>query len=169
MTRPWGSLVVLGEKKWETRPRRFHHVGITAIHVSGGFPKILRNTYPGGLAEVCALPFFKEALGRHGYDTPNQLPVSAIIGFVEILRRARTDVVRGQLSEQELAFGLYSDGRWAYQLANPQPITPVPCTGALGLWDVPRNVIERIIAENPSLVLNDRHTLPFTESSAALA
>lgn len=166
MTRPWGSLAVLGEKKWETRPRRFHHVGVIAIHASGGFPKILRNRYRGGLAEVCSLPFFKDALARHGYNTLRQLPVSAIIGFVDILRHARTDVVREQLSAQELAFGLYSDGRWAYQLANPQPISPVPCKGARGLWDVPEAVVERIVAENPSLVLNVPHTLPFTEPSA---
>lgn len=168
MTRPWGTLAVLGEKKWETRPRRFHHVGIIAIHVSDGFPKILRNTYHGGLAEVCSLPFFKWALARHGYHCPDQLPVSAIIGFVECLRHARTDVVRAQLSEQELAFGLYADGRWAYQLANPQPISPVPCKGARGLWNVPKAIVERIVAENPSLVFDVPRTLPFTETSVAL-
>ena len=93
---------------------------------------------------------------------------SAIIGVVEFLRHARNDVVREHLSEQELDFGLYSDGRWAYQPANPQPISPVPCKGARGLWDVPTAVIERIAAENPSLVLNMPQMLPFIETSAVV-
>lgn len=160
LTRPWSILSVLGEKEWETRPGRYYHFGHTAIHTSDGFPKGLRALYPGGLEEVCQLPFFKEALAKHGYTSPDLIPVSAVVGFVEIVRYVKTDRIRDKLSEKELAFGLYGNGRWAYQMQNPKLIKPVACKGAQGLWDVPARVMDEIRAQNPQLDLSTPYSLP---------
>lgn len=153
MTKPWGLLAVLGEKGWETRPRVFsrNHFGTTAIHTSKGFPKCLRQLYPGGLDEVFSITFFQDALRVHGYDSPASLPESAIVGAVDIIGYERTEAVRPHLSEKELAFGVYTDGRWAYELANPRRVEPISCGGHQGLWTVPLE-IERAVNEQLSNV-----------------
>lgn len=145
MTRPFGTLAVLGEKIWETRPRKFNHYGTTAIHASKGFPKSLLKSFPGGLEMVCNLPYFKEALTKWGYDSPEMLPVSAIIGVVDIVRYERTEDIRDSLSEKALAFGVFTDGRWAYEFANPRHIEPIPCRGYQGLWNVPHEIESKIV------------------------
>jgi hypothetical protein len=161
LTRPWATLAALGEKGWDTRSRRFHHYGFTAIHSSDSFPANLLETYPGGLEEVYELPFFKEALLKHGYHSPELLPTSAILGIVQIVRYVKTSIIRDELSEKEKAFGLYTDGRWAYQLADHQPlIKPMPCPGQQGLWNVPRDIMEEIRIQNPGLKTQTPFSLP---------
>lgn len=50
-----------------------------------------------------------------------------------------------KLTDQELAFGDYSEGRFASLLANTHRLPePVPCKGALSLWDVPPDVEAQI-------------------------
>jgi hypothetical protein len=152
LTRPWGTLAILGEKGWDTRPRVFNrnHFGITAIHASKGFPKKLKEVYPGGLEEVWSIACFQDALKAHGYESPSALPESAILGVVDILRYERTEAIRDSLSEKERAFGVYTDGRWAYELANPQRIEPIPCGGHQGLWTVPDDIERQINEQLPN-------------------
>lgn len=45
------------------------------------------------------------------------------------------EYVRGIINDDERAFGDYSDGRFAWKLADPRPFEyPIPMRGALGLW-----------------------------------
>lgn len=52
---------------------------------------------------------------------------------------------RWPLTDQERAFGDYSPGRWAWLLADICPLrTPLPYRGALGLRDLPPDVIAQL-------------------------
>lgn len=38
----------------------------------------------------------------------------------------------------------WAEGPWCHCYRNPRPVGPVPCKGALGLWDVPEDVLAAI-------------------------
>ena len=44
------------------------------------------------------------------------------------------------LGSQEQAFGDYNPNRYGWSLKDNQPITPIECKGALGLWNLPEDV-----------------------------
>jgi len=138
LTQPWATLVVTGEKEVETRSWRTNHHGMIAIHASKGFP-----TWARGEAHY---PVFREAIRRHGYDSAPDLPTGAIIGVATLIGCVRTQDVRGRLTFKEQAFGDYADGRFGWYLSEPQRIEPIPCRGALGLWEVPPDITARILA-----------------------
>jgi hypothetical protein len=127
LTQPWASLVVLGEKEWETRGWRTHYRGPIAIHASKGYPKLamdLANEFP-----------FIQALHRHRL-CPETLPVGAIIGMAQLVDCKPVEEVRCSLTNKELAFGNYDDGRYCFRLVDPVLFeTPIPAKGALGLWN----------------------------------
>lgn len=139
LLQPWGSLVVLGHKKIETRSWNTKYRGELLIHASLGKNKEGYNLWHS----------------KHCWDkvTDNkhfiELPFGAIIGkvnlietfkFVEPLpdeyRQNWEDKKRWELTEQELAFGNYSPGRYGWLLSDPVCFeTPIPVKGKLSLWD----------------------------------
>jgi len=137
LTQPWATLVAIGEKQWETRSWRTNYRGRLAIHAAKGFPRsaqyIAKETQP-----------FQDALNRPNED----LPLGAIIAVVTLEDILPVVSVSAQISGTELVFGDYTPGRWAWQLTEIYPLQyPVPCKGALSLWDVPSEVVERIVKE----------------------
>ncbi len=43
---------------------------------------------------------------------------------------------------------LWFNGRYGFVLKHPRPLkSPIPCLGKLGLWDVPEEIEQRIVAE----------------------
>ena len=50
----------------------------------------------------------------------------------------------GAISQRERAFGDYTNGREAWQLADARAIDPIPCRGALSLWTVPAEIEAQI-------------------------
>ena len=126
LTQPWATLVVLGEKRWETRSWRTRYRGSIAIHAAKTFPRSAKR-----LAERD--PYYVTTLGKYPIT---RLPLGAIIGTVEIVEIERVEaVVDVVIGRKEKAFGDYSPGRWAWQLANPVLFDePIPWRGALGLW-----------------------------------
>ncbi len=124
-TQPWATLVVLGEKLWETRTWRTKYRGPLAIHAAKTFPRSARR-----LAETH--PYYGGALGKYPIGW---MPLGAIIGTVELVECERVEAVVGRISDRERAFGDYAPGRWAWQFAHPVVFDePVPWRGALGLW-----------------------------------
>jgi hypothetical protein len=162
LTQPWAMLAVLqsrpgvGEKQFETRGRtwRKSHPPEIYIHASKGFPKDVRefcrkNGLPDTLKELCKAEPFRSALARHGWEVGEHLPTGAIIGKVRVVRSWRVEEVRDEISAQERAFGNYSDGRTAIELACPQLFDVwIRCGGALGLWKVPADVAASIRAQS---------------------
>lgn len=130
LTQPWASAVILGNKKIETRSWRTNYTGTIAIHAAKGFPKWARE-----FAET------ERAFGR----IPGRLPFGAIIGIVTVNGCQRTEDTAPYISGLERLYGDYSPGRWAWLLTEISPFDdPIPCKGALSLWDVPKDICERI-------------------------
>ena len=127
-TEPWATLIVTGEKKWETRSRpNYKVVGErVAIHAAKGFPRYAQ--------ELCTENnFFIAALARHEVNH-NAFDLGCVIGFAKVNSCLHVEKVRNFLTEQEKAFGDYSDGRFCFHLIDPEMIEPIPAKGALGIW-----------------------------------
>lgn len=137
LIQPYATLIMLGyDFKWnETRSWSTKHRGKLAIHASAGKPKWAR--------EAADNPLIKQALADHGL-TFADLPRGAVLGTVEVveLHKITAEFV-ATLTPMEIAAGDYTldAGRWAWQLENRQKFAlPVPCRGALSLWEMPKEV-----------------------------
>jgi hypothetical protein len=118
-------------------------MGPLAIHAAKGFPR--------SAIGLCLTEPFKSALAAAGVRTPGDLPRGAVIAITRVAGYQR--IVEGGLDagfgtvvsvdEPELSFGDYTPGRWAWLLTKPERlIVPVPFKGALGLFNVPRELVE---------------------------
>lgn len=121
LTQPWASLVVAGRKTVETRGWRLP-IGMegqrVAIHASKGMP-----------------PWAEELARAWGLD-PDALPRGAVVGEVTIVGSQRTEETRHRLEPEEIEFGDFSSGRWAWFLTHPTEYEePIPARGALGFWE----------------------------------
>lgn len=133
LTQPWASLVACGAKQIETRSWETLYRGPLLIHASKGFPRWARET-----AEE---DDFRNALSGL---LPSQLPLGALLCRVELVGCVRTTEVdklrvAGIIPKvQEITFGDYSEGRFAWGLKLVERFTDViPAKGALGLWNYP--------------------------------
>lgn len=136
LTQPWATLVMLGEKRVETRHVLFRHRGPLAIHAS-------RQLDDGWLDN----DFFRHALARHGITSAEQIPLGKVLGTVEVEDGCRfVDVIpfpacmpvawHDRLGVYEEAFGDFHVGRGGLLLRNPQPFAePIPARGMNGLWN----------------------------------
>lgn len=139
---PWATLIAIGAKRFETRPRRTHVRGPLAIHAGKKVD-----------VEACNREPIKSALAAHGYTADN-LPTGAIVATSEleecweISRCLRGDVVlekdggntmrEDPIGKREEAFGWYDDGRHAWELADVQLLAkPIPAKGQQGFWNFP--------------------------------
>lgn len=136
LTQPWASLLFVPDptqrKCWETRSWATAYRGPIAIHASKGFPRAARDLYDTDSTFRSALRLLPGVLKA---DSPLVLPLGAVIGTVDVVDCRPTAVVGGHITRIERAFGDYTPGRWAWQLANPVLFPePIPERGALGLW-----------------------------------
>lgn len=115
------------------------------------------KTMPRYAQEICVTDPFESVLAKHGIRLPIARPedlggaagqslfpfhFGAIIGAVTLRDSVRTEKVAEALrhadtprSHQELAFGFFGVGRWAFRLETPRRFTePVPIRGQLGIW-----------------------------------
>ncbi len=120
---PWAALLVTGAKRYETRPRPVRFTGYVAIHAS-------KKTL-----DPRVLPRVADALVAKGIRGAEDLHTGAIIGLVEIVQCLETRNWRRQVSDQEVAFGNWGDGRYAIQMARAvRLVQPVPAIGKQGWW-----------------------------------
>jgi len=148
---PWASLIAIGAKLYETRSWSTPYRGELAIHATKVFPAEAR--------ELCGqAPFFGalQAAKERPFDP---LPRGAIVAVAEIIACYPTEGIAltqwwdAKTAHREIAFGDYSEGRWAWVLKNIRRLSrSVPCRGAQGLWIVPADV-ERQIREQFGEVL----------------
>ncbi|MDZ4263777.1 MAG: ASCH domain-containing protein [Pseudomonadota bacterium] len=131
---PWATLVVLGQKQFETRSWPTNHRGLLAIHVSK----------TSGFDELATVePFLSVFKGMAHWHAPG-----CIIGTVEVMdcwqvpgRTIPSSFAGQPISVKERAFGDFSPGRYAWMLKNPRRLaTPIPCRGRQGLWNVPPEI-----------------------------
>lgn len=123
---PWATLVAIGAKKFETRSWPTNYRGPLAIHAAK------RDLE---LAYWFKKPCFYPVLNQAGYSTSTELPLGAVLCVVDLVDCVPTESIRDRLSQEEHAFGDYTDGRYAWKLANVQVfIQPIPARGAQGIW-----------------------------------
>jgi activating signal cointegrator 1 len=140
LTQPWATLIAIGAKKIETRGWSTSFRGPLAIHAAAGLGPV------GGMkgyAELCTSSPFWEALTGAGYcgPHPRQPPRGAIVAVARLysIYRITVDGIEGfnpQPPANEIAFGDYSPGRYAWLLTDVRALPePIPARGALGLWE----------------------------------
>jgi hypothetical protein len=135
LLQPWATLIMLGYKQFETRSWATKHRGPLAIAASAG-KKGREACAPG--TDLAVL------LANHGL-TFDDLPRGAILGVCQVESMHKMDKTWDLvLGEVELACGDYTNGRYAWALANVQAFaTPIDCKGKLSLWEVPAEVEEQ--------------------------
>src|SRR6185369_15077202 len=165
LTEPWASLVVTGEKKIETRSWKTEYRGLIAIQAAKGFPAWAK--------EIIGVSFFK-VLEKHGIFSQKDFAFGAIIGVAEIRACLSTNggylnftsgsievsngIIKSDISvidykkplpgTTENCFGDYSANRYMWFLENPRRLkTPIPCNGALSLWEVPKEIEGKIFKD----------------------
>lgn len=71
-----------------------------------------------------------------------------VVAVATLVRCWTVEEVRDGIGDLERACGGWSDGRFAWELADVQAIDPVPCLGSLGIFELPllpaAHVIRRI-------------------------
>lgn len=154
LTQPWASLIAIGAKQVETRSRRTWHRSVLAIHAAKGFDDDARLACWGaeihGALDPAALVDYRSYADLLMTDPKRfaSLPRGAVVAVATVINCVPTEVLVHALSDRERAFGNYERGRWAWVLKDVRPLAqPVPCRGALGLWDVPPEVESAIDAQ----------------------
>lgn len=143
---PWASLIILGEKKFETRSFPTAHRDELGIHA--------------GINTTMLTMFYKEPFLRvfkkHGFTQPSQLPLGKIIGAVDITNcmqmvgafdpkrnlkykdssPAFIDITnRILVPDQEIAFGDWKIGRFAWDMKHATPCHPIAARGYQMMWE----------------------------------
>jgi len=119
---PWASLLMAGVKRVENRTWSTGHRGRLAIHAG-------KQVDPAAAAILAAAGIDPEPFA----DAPR----GAILGTVELVDvidggDPQRDFTRYDVDADPLAFGPY-----CWVLEDPRPLDqPIPCRGALSLWEV---------------------------------
>jgi activating signal cointegrator 1 len=143
LTQPWASLVAIGAKSIETRSWATAYRGPIAIHAAKAMPRACRAfAYADPAGQVLT------AAGiRLGGDCRN-LPKGAILAVARLTGIARTEEIIAMshgLLRHELAFGDYAPGRFGWVLTDVRRLpVPIPCKGALGVWDLPIEIAHEV-------------------------
>jgi hypothetical protein len=144
LTQPWASLVAIGAKRIETRSWATHYRGPVAIHAAKGFPRECRDLV--GVEPFRSALLAGIAHGRLARHESGELPLGAIVAVARLTSCLRfTPDVVAQLEAKygavEMAFGAFGTGRYGFVLEGVQALeTPIPCKGALGIWQVPSEI-----------------------------
>lgn len=128
---PWATLIVLGLKQYETRSWSTSYRGDLVIHAASRVPRPEEiSTWIAG------------TLGRFNYLPLSRLPLGVglcVVRLVDVvptktvLELAKTDK---RIAVDEIEFGDYSSGRFAWKLADVRPFPePIKARGYQLLWD----------------------------------
>lgn len=155
LTQPWASLIAIGAKRIETRSWTTDFRGQVAIHAAKGLGPVGGKS---GLKDRCRMPAF--AIALEGIEQPLQLgAIVAVANLVNVRRidmRVRAEVMSQIVTPYEIEFGDYASGRYAWILEDVKPLAqPVPCSGALSLWEVPDDVHRQVFMQIEGLTDED--------------
>jgi hypothetical protein len=142
---PWATLVALGHKRIETRSWYTNHRGPLAIHAAASFPI--------GARELCLeqpindlLPWRPIGPGQVSLELPvgEVVAVARLVDCIRIDPRSRPTPAGLSLptrhdlfgvAASELALGDFTAGRYAWVLADVEPVDPpIPAKGKQQLW-----------------------------------
>lgn len=130
---PWASLVAREHKRVETRIWSTKYRGPLAIHAAKVLP-------PEWLGASRHSPEFQGYVARTMPEYfgrgAKAMPLGCVLCVVNLVSIEETAVVRDGLSEQELTFGNYEDGRYAWFFEMIEVFeTPIPAKGNRLLWN----------------------------------
>jgi hypothetical protein len=143
LTAPWSWLAALRLKMLETRSWAAKHRGLLGIHTGISLDPV---GGPKGLLDLCARPYFKEAMEQLGITDPLAVPRGRIIAVVNladcrrIVASAAEHVAdpKGTILPPpypERAFGDYTPGRYAWTLDGATMLSkPIVTPGRQRLW-----------------------------------
>ncbi|MFZ5688643.1 MAG: ASCH domain-containing protein [Bacillota bacterium] len=135
---PWASLVAIGSKKIETRSWATKYRGPLAIHAAA--------KTPGDSIIACFHEPFATVLKNAGFVRGKNisLPCGVVIATCRLVDCVTiTPEFVATLSEQERAFGDYTQGRYAWILDNVRRLErPVPANGRQRLWELDERILE---------------------------
>ena len=133
LTQPWALLLVLGEKRNETRSWMRSFRGRLLIHAASKWSEADRALLYVFIRRFKLDDSYNSPLWRLGHD-PRMF--GHIIGSVNVIdwkKQTHEDFLK--LSGKEAALGLYAPGRSTIVCSEPRFFqTPVPIKGHLGLW-----------------------------------
>lgn len=124
---PWATLIARGLKIFETRAWGTNYRGPLAIHAAK------RRPINAELNDR-----IRKALVGAGYaHYVSDLPLGCIVCTVDLVDCLHTeDAIRSSFfGGDELHFGDYTPGRFAWRLDNVRPVGNVPARGSQGFWD----------------------------------
>lgn len=126
---PWASLIILGEKRYETRRWKTNYRGPIAIHA--GKRNDLRNTVSMHQDNI-----FRKCFDRHGVDW-RTLPIGAVLGTATLVDcLPMTDALIRAQSSQEWMIGEWKPGRFALRIEDVEMFDePIPAQGFQRIWD----------------------------------
>jgi hypothetical protein len=122
---PWAWAIMHAGKTIENRSWYTHYRGPLAIHASAALSRPRHDEMMQYAHEKYRIPW---------KDLPayEDLPLGAVVGIVDLV-----DCVESSRSKW---FG----GPYGFVLANPRPIKPMQCKGALSYWPVPANIERKL-------------------------
>jgi hypothetical protein len=134
---PWASLVIFGAKKVETRTWKTKYRGPIAIHAAVSIPSFLGKSREG-TAFKAALDVIADKYDWNGsyWPTSKGIARGAVLGIVKLIEIEPTLHVTEDLSTQELLFGNYEEGRYAWFVEVIERFKePIPAKGNRLLWN----------------------------------
>lgn len=122
---PWAW--AMGRFKWnETRSWSTSYRGPLAVHAG----------------KTTDREFLAEAI-EEGYLTPKTTMVTGAIVAVGILADCRT-TTGAIVNPDERFWGNYDAGRFMWMFKDLRTVTPIPCVGHQGLWDLPDDIAREL-------------------------
>lgn len=132
---PYATLLVHGDKLYETRSWATSYRGRIAIHAAKRPVRQTLDALAHGSAGQRQTALLMERLLRR-FGGPDHLPIGAVVGTARLVRcNAITEDFLRTLTPQEIALGDFTLGRYAWEFEDVRPVDPVPAKGAQGLWD----------------------------------
>lgn len=134
---PWALLCVLGLKQYETRSWATPFRGTLVMHAAKRWTREEQRYVEYFLENFVTDPDARKLMFKLMTKDPAKPNpyLGAALGTVELTAIYRTEPLRSKLSGDELAFGNYQDGRFAWRLENPVLFPePIPYRGEQGMW-----------------------------------
>ncbi len=159
---PWAYLVAIGAKPLETRNWKPSEAAMRAIRADGNRLAIhstrnLKAHHAVVVDAEAAKPTWEQPFDRYlpaDWNAYHDMVVSgAIVAVVELGEVRWAALVANELRDrardkrviEAMAFGDFSEGRWAWRLNKVKKLSePIFCAGKQQLWDVPEPVATRI-------------------------
>lgn len=145
---PWATLVAMEEKHIETRCWETKYRGEMAIHSAAKLPvkwlgaSAHTEPFRDELADIFGVRRDRdERSGKNVDDILRGLPFGKVLCIVRLTKIEKTFDVCDWLTDRELLFGNYEDGRYAWHLEMVEVFEPpVPAKGNRMLWNWTREL-----------------------------